>query len=351
MSECNQLKPEGTVDFHMRAEIAEQPELLRRLAPAWQKNCEPIADELGRYSQVAVIGRGSSGNATVFFSYLYGLRTGRQVVDFRPWLTTQPATDTDWSDTAALAFSVSGESTDVVHAARWLRDRGARIIGVTNRAGPGSTLGRVAHTLLRFDVGVELAVPATKTFTAQLFIAAGLCGLPLRDVVDQTADAMEKAVGSDAVNVTLDFLDDAQTVLWVARGPALAGALDAALKLQETAGRHSYGYSSAEVLHGPIGSVDESDRVIVFEDADEEANSVQAVDISLVARGTPFLCVGNCFSVENRGNALNLDLPRERWARTPVFAVLSQQVALEMACRLGLNPDTPLGLRKVTRTL
>ncbi len=222
---------------------------------------------------------------------------------------------------------------------------------MTNRAGADSTLGRVAHTLLRFDVGDELAVPATKTFTAQLFIAAGLCGLSLTEVACQTAEAMEKAVESDAVDVAVDFLDEALTILWVARGPALAGALDAALKLQETAGRHSYGYSSAEVLHGPIGSLGETDRVIVFEDADEVANSVQAVDTSLVARGTPFLCVGKCASVEARGNALNLELPSERWARTPVFAALSQQVALEMACRLGLNPDAPSGLQKVTRTL
>jgi glucosamine--fructose-6-phosphate aminotransferase (isomerizing) len=343
--------PEDTMDFHMRTEIAEQPQLLRRLAPAWDEDCKPIARALERYPRAAVIGRGSSGNATVFFSYLYGLQTGRQVVDFRPWLTTQPATGTDWDDTAALAFSVSGESTDVVHAARWLRDRGAHIIGVTNRAGADSTLGQVAHTLLRFDVGDELAVPATKTFTAQLFIAAGLCGLPLTEVAHQTAEAMEKAVQSDVVDVAIDFLDEALTILWVARGPALAGALDAALKLQETAGRHSYGYSSAEVLHGPIGSLGQTDRVIVLEDADEAANSVQAVDISLVARGTPFLCVGKCASVEARGNALNLDLPKERWARTPVFAALSQQVALEVACRLGLNPDAPAGLQKVTRTL
>lgn len=339
------------MNFHMRTEIAEQPQLLRQLAPVWDEECEPIARELGRYPQVAVIGRGSSGNATVFFSYLYGLQTGRPVVDFRPWLTTQPVTRTEWGDTAALAFSVSGESTDVVHAARWLRDRGAHIIGVTNRAGTDSTLGRVAHTLLRFDVGDELAVPATKTFTAQLFIAAGLCGLTLTEVSRQTAEAMERAIESDVVDVAIDFLDEAQTILWVARGPALAGALDAALKLQETAGQHSYGYSSAEVLHGPIGSLGKKDRVIVFEDADEAANSVQAVDTSLVARGTPFLCVGRCASVEARGNALNLELPGERWARTPVFAALSQQVALEMACRLGLNPDAPSGLQKVTRTL
>lgn len=339
------------MDFHMRREIAEQPELLRTRAPMWQQACEPIAVEIGRRSQVAVIGRGSSGHATVFFAYLHGLRTGRQVVDFRPWITTQAATDADWSDTAALAFSVSGESTDVAHAARWLRDRGARIVGVTNRAGTDSTLGQVADALVRFDVGDELAVPATKTFTAQLFIAAGLCGLPLAAAARETADAIEATISSEAVTWIVDFLAEALTVLWVARGPALAGALDAALKLQETAGRRSYGYSSAEVLHGPIGSLDLADRVIVFEDAEDTASSIQAVSVALVARGTPFVWIGGRTGAAPRGNAVHLELPRERWARTAVFAALSQQVALELACRLGRNPDRPVGLRKVTYTL
>lgn len=339
-------------DYHMTREIAEQPEMLRSRAADWQAQCSEALEALAGRRDRALLGRGSSGHATVFYAYLHGLRSGRQAIDFRPWLTTQvTATTADWGDAATLAFSVSGESTDVIHGARWLRKRGAHVLGVTNRANSDSALARVSHRLVCFDCGIERAVPATKTFIAQLFIAAGLCGYPIEEAAHEAADAIAWLLAGDVSRTVTDFVAGARCVLWVGRGPALAGALDAALKLQEAAGVPSLGYSAAEVLHGPIGFLDESDRVVVFLDSDGSLESAEAVIVALAARGTPFLILTSPAGAAARPDALPLRLPTPRWARTPVFAVVAQAVALELARRTGRNPDRPPGLHKVTRTL
>jgi glucosamine--fructose-6-phosphate aminotransferase (isomerizing) len=336
------------VTFYMEREIGEQPEMLRSRAAAWQRECIEAHKALASRKDRALLGRGSSGHARVFCSYLHGLRTGRQALDFRPWLTTQPSAEkAGWSDTAALAFSVSGESADVVHSARWLRDHDAYVLGVTNQAGPQSALGAVAHRMVRFDAGVEQAVPATKTFTAQLFVAAALCGYRIEEAALETAHAIDSLLHSGLPSLLADFVDGARAVLWVARGPAYAGALDAALKLQEAAGVLSLGYSAAEILHSPIGFLEESDRVLLFLDSDNPLESAEAVIVALVARGTPFLILASAEGGRRRPDAQVLSLPSERWARTAVLAVAGQSVALELARRRGLNPDSPPGWHRV----
>ena len=49
----------------------------------------------------------------------------------------------------------------------------------------------------------------------------------------------------------INALDGHRSMYVLGRGPSLAIAAEAALKLKETCGIHAEAYSSAEVLHGP----------------------------------------------------------------------------------------------------
>ena len=115
------------------------------------------------------------------------------------------------------------------------------------------------------------------------------------------------------------------------------------------------GYSSAEVLHGPIGAMNEQDRAVLVLDGPEIADSMAAVVVSLVTRGTPFVVLGpEGMAPPGDGRvAINLPapMPTTAWARTPVVAMIGQRTALQLARRRGLDPDAPPGLRKVTETL
>lgn len=335
-------------DWHMRREIAEQPELLRRCAPAWEARAQALRAHLDARRQWVLVGRGSSGNACTFAAYLQGLRTGRHPIELRPWIVTQEVPQADWSDTTALVYSLSGESTDVAAAARWLRDRGAYVVGVTNAERPDCRLGEASDTLFHLGIGAEQAVPATKSYCAQLVVSAALCGFPIVQAAQEIAASIEALLAPDGVTAVVDFLEQARVAVFIARGPALAAALDAALKLQETAAQPSLAWSAAEYFHGPIRATSAEDRVVLLADTDEPLDSVQAVASALLGRNVPFLRVGP--RSQERADVLSLDMPQERWARTPVLAALSQLVALALAERRGLDPDAPAGIQKITMT-
>lgn len=332
---------------NMSLEALETPAMLRREAASWQTQAAAIRELGGKRPNVALIGRGSSGNACTFAAYLMTLQTGRHPVEFHPWVTTQALPNADWSDTVAYAFSASGQSIDVVEALRWLKSQGALAVGVTAADGEELPLVDHADAIFRLNCGREKAVPATKSFTAQLFAAAALAGYPLARAAEQAAQAMETIVAGETVATLATFLQGARTMAWVSRGPSFAGVLDAALKTQESLGMPAVGYSTAEFLHGPIAMFHPSDRVVLFSGADEPMDSKQAVVTTLLARGVPFLTIG---TDATREAALPIPFPEERWARTPVLAFLSQLVCAELALRLQLDADAPANLQKVTRT-
>lgn len=335
------------IESHMKQEALETPVMLRREAAHWEAQAAEIRKLRGKRPNVALIGRGSSGNACTFAAYLMTLQTGRHPIEFHPWVTTQTLPNADWSDTLAIAFSASGQSIDVAESLRWLKSQGALAVGVTASEGDELPLLDHADAVFRLNCGPEKAVPATKSFTAQLFAAAALAGYPLASAAEQAAQAMDAIVASDTVATMATFLQGARTVAWLARGPSYAGALDAALKTQESLGMPAVGYSTAEFLHGPIAMFHPSDRAVLFSGADEPMDSKQAVAATLLARGVPFLTIG---TDATREAALPIPFPDDRWARTPVLAFLSQLVCAELAQRLQLDPDAPANLQKITRT-
>lgn len=335
---------------HMRDEVTSQPELLRSLAPSWATQAANGRKALGDRPNLALVGRGSSGNACTFATYLWSLQTGRHPIELRPWVTTQQTPLASWEDTMVFAYSVSGQSTDVAHTAGWLRARGAAILGITNAEGDDSNLGQVSDALFHLRVGDERAVPATKTFTAQLFAGAALCGLDIEIPALQVARGLERALAAQVPERLADFIQGGRSCQIVARGPALAAALDGALKLQEAACVLAGAYSSAEILHGPVGALTAADRVLVLEEESGGGESRQAVLTRLVGRSVPHLtlCGRQIGATQHLG--LELDYPEVRWARTPLLAAVLQATALTLAERKGLDPDQPLGLQKVTLT-
>lgn len=342
-----------TSDWRMTQEIAEQPELFEKNLGAWSAAAASLREEIAARRQLVVLGRGSSRHACIYGSYLYGLATGRHAVEFRMWMTTRSVPQVDWSDTAVLAYSASGESTDVARASQWLADRGSFVVGITNADDDQCALGEAATALFHLNIGEELAVPATKSFNAQLLATAALLGFDIEAAIPEVATALREMHDGETAKQVANLIDDADSVAWIARGPSMAAARDAALKCRESARLESTGWSAAEFQHGHIGSFGEDDRAIIFSDANEPKGSFSSVTKALLNRKTPFVVVGLDYYTENAGPAapiLAIPLPEQRWARPPVFAYLSQQTALKLARQRGLNPDYPSGLQKVTET-
>jgi len=329
----------------METEIFSQPDLLEQKAEAWEESAKAIRPLIQSRKNIIVLGRGTSGNAGIFASYLFGLTTGRHPVDFRPWLATQETPEVDHSDTVVLTYSQSGESTDIIQAAAWLKKRGAKIVGITNAQKKDCSLAGVADQVFYLNVGPELAIPATKTFSAQLFATAALAGMKIVPMASQTAACMREYLNSGSAELLAGELLKKSGIIWLSRGLNQPAALDSSLKIQETVNLPSAGWSTAEFLHGPAGSLQASEAVIIFgETEDKIGNEIKKI---LEERKVQYFLFAEKVTTTK---GIPLSLPSEAWAKTVVYTLVGQTLALKMAEKKGLNPDKPLGLKKVTKT-
>jgi len=115
-------------------------------------------------------------------------------------------------DDLVIGITQSGETADTLAAMRLAKERGARVMALTNIMGSQAT--RDADTILFTRAGLEIGVAATKTFTAQV-AAMYLLGLwlaqsrgTLPDERQQTLIAELKGIPSK-IDQALEMVEDA----------------------------------------------------------------------------------------------------------------------------------------------
>src|SRR5439155_25442501 len=90
----------------------------------------------------------------------------------------------------------------------------------------------------------------------------------------------------------LDVLSKASSVMTIGRGPTLAIAREAALKLKETCQLHAEPFSSAEFQHGPLSLVSPRYPLIMFMPTDAAASGLRELAVALRAKGAALFLTG-----------------------------------------------------------
>ena len=339
---------------HMRAEIAEQPAVLRATIDALLPRAADAAALAGDARQVLFIARGTSDNAAVYGGYLIQAHAGRLATLASPSIATAYRSRVDLSGVLAVALSQSGRTEEIVETLGWARDCGARTLAITN--GAASPLADTADVAFLTQAGTERAVPATKTFTTQLAALAVLAiGLgadldpgELRHVPDEIEAMLARP--SD-LNPIVSELAEVQGVVVSGRGMAYAAALELALKLKEACYLHAMGLSYADLLHGPIAVVDAQTPAILLA-ADSGPTLAGTVDLARRVTGAGARAYG-IGGGDRLAAACTRALPGPRlpeWLAPLGLIVPGQLLTEALARRLGLDPDRPRGLNKVTQT-
>lgn len=332
----------------MSEEIAEIPAKLRRNAKSIEEAARSAHALFDGRRQWVTIGRGTSGHAANYAHYLVTRRTGRAPIDLRPAAVgAMPANAYD--DAVVVAFSASGQSTDVAATAAAARRAGAKVVSIANANGAKVRLNEVSDQLIDVQMGVENAVPATKSFLGQLLAAAALSGEQIVQAAEEIATSIEE-IPDALIEELTTFVAPARRIIYIARGACLGIAEDATLKTAETARRPAATWSAAEVLHGPLPSIGPEDRVVVFGDGADFQDSLNAAVKGLQSTGAPVASVAMNGLAIAADETYHLGLPSARWARPLPLAVVSERVALTLAERAGLDPDAPPGLNKITLT-
>ncbi|MGH2859578.1 MAG: SIS domain-containing protein [Solirubrobacteraceae bacterium] len=330
----------------MAAEMAQQPDVLEALIADAALICDRVRSVVPEpLHGVAFVARGSSDNAAVFGRYACELSCGRPAALVAPSVHTRYRARVDYSGQLVIGLSQSGATPEIVTTCERLREAGARVIAVTND--PDSPLAAAADLSLPVRAGPELAVPATKTVTAQMLMLAlvaaalgrpggraGFCDDDLARLPQAVAEAL--ADSERAAGLAAEWLACNRLVV-VARGLMYAAALESALKIRETAAIHAEGISSADLLHGPIAALDADLPVLVLRGGGRTDSDLDALGERLAADAIP-----NAWWWPSPGLAEMLQ---------PIVATVhGQQLALAWARARGLDPDAPLGLSKVTAT-
>ena len=332
----------------MAADMAAQPDVLRGLAgrraevAAALRGAEPTG--------IVIVARGSSDYAAIFGRYLLEAATGLPVALAAPSLQTLYRVHPRVDGWLALGISQSGRTPEIVTVLERYRRAGARTVAVTND--PASPLAAGADVDLELGAGEEGAVPATKTFTAQLaamaVVAEALGEVPWGGddwgrIPPIVAELLADAGAAERV---AESLSDTGELVVVGRGLLMCVALEAALKLREAAGVRAEGWSAADFRHGPM-TVASGELPLLAVSADGPAAAdVEALAAELEQAGMPAL------RLADRPDA---DLPYpgdvpEALCAIPA-SVRAHQLALAVALRRGLDPDEPPRLRKVTPTV
>jgi glucosamine--fructose-6-phosphate aminotransferase (isomerizing) len=321
-------------------DLAETPALLREFSSR-AGSLDRLALR-SRDKAVYLVGRGSSGTATLFAKYIWETYAGTITNFIHPHSIFEARKPLNFKGQAVWAFSQSGRSQDIVACLGRLTKWGAKGVAVTNEPDlKANPLARLAGRHILLSGSKELPVAATKSFELQLWAVLWTAQVWARCFSDKdfrdTAAAAGRAVDEDYGGPELLLrIRKAGMLGFVGRGPLNAVAEDSALKFREMSKTHALGYSAAEFLHGPIGAYSRKDLVFLFSPADKLPEDILKVKKALAERGTP------CEIVRPG----RLKFP---FSCIPVD-IRMKKLALRLALAKGLNPDNPKGLNKVTQT-
>ena len=337
----------------MAAEVAAQPAILAGLVEH-RADITTVAERvaLRRPRFVLLAARGSSDHAALYAKYLVEVLLQLPAGLVSPSTTTLYGAQPDLADVLWIAVSQSGGSPDLVEATAAAAKQGALTIAVTNTA--DSPLNTVAELSVDVRAGEELAVAATKTYTATLLglyllvdairggngHAASDIGALAQSTLDGTA------ADADEAAQRYRFVDRMVTT---ARGYSLASALEASLKLAETSYLSARAYSGADLLHGPVAAVDSETGVLAVTSRGKGGDAMRDVLKVVHGRGADVLAVGSAAADVPAATRLVVAESAEEVA--PILEILPiQRLALALSLARGGDPDQPRGLSKVTRT-
>ena len=266
------------------------------------------------------------------------------------------------ADDLVIGISQSGETADTLAAMRLARERGGRVLALTNTMGSQAT--RDSDAVLYTRAGLEIGVAATKTFVCQV-AATYLLALRLAELRATMAPArIAELVGAlrrlpqlveellervtPAVEAIAEGCWEADFFLYIGRQAGVPIALEGALKLKEIAYVSTDAYASGEMKHGPIAMLDERTPVVCVATSSAVLPQIIGNIEEVRARGAQVIAItSEGDDTVARHADSTIAVPATDPMLEPLLAVIPLQLlAYSIARRRGLNVDQPRNLAK-----
>jgi glutamine---fructose-6-phosphate transaminase (isomerizing) len=340
----------GKYKHFLLKEINEQPRVIENIVLNYQEEINNLAKLIDQASGTFMLGCGTASYSALVGTYLFS-RVAKKHVDFSIGSEFNYLEDYLTSSSLVIPISQSGETIDVVDPVANAKKKGCKIAAIVNVL--GSTLYRQADYKILLGAGQEKAVVGTKSFIAMVAILL-LTAYSLAGKLEQGKNLLKKAAGDVKEILKKQFEQNLQEVAQqlknkehiyvIGRGLSYATALEATLKIKETACIHAEGFAGGELKHGVIALIEKGTPCIAFAPNDETYDDIVSNAQEIKARGGFIIGIG-----PKNNNVFDRFLKTADAGDATIISqvVISQLLAYYLALKRGIkDPDKPRNLAK-----
>ena len=329
-------------------EIFEQNTSIKAASSQDENKLSSFCETITNAKNIIITGSGTSYHTSLLASML-GSRILKK--HFEPVMASEFKYNIDSldKDTVMIAISQSGETADVLSAAKLAKNAGAKILSIVNV--PTSSLARIADISVSINCGPEIGVAATKSFTGQVSLVYTvldrLSGGNIRFDKDVVSVCISKMLARCSnierlVELTMPKVND---IYLLGRSIHFPIALEGALKMKELAYVHAEGIAAGELKHGPLALMDRNAVVFVLNPEDKTYSDTLSSAHEVKARGAKLIGISN---VPNDLYDAMLEIPKmENEMLYPIVEIIPLQLfSYYLALQHNADPDFPRNLAK-----
>ena len=248
-----------------------------------------------------------------------------------------------------ILISQSGETADLIHCLKIIKERGYESLVITNTK--GSTLERSCEYSLLLNAGVEVSVASTKAYVAQVVALLMLvAAVDRRKGLDKELLSACKIVSSIRKNLKTKIkgiaqeIKDKNDIFYIGRGYDYYLSLEASLKLKEISYIHSEAIAGGELKHGPIALIEQGTPVIVFITDKDTASSMRGNVEEVKSRGAKVYIISTK-ELSREGDSVVVE-NYDSYLSSIIVSSIAFYLAYFVALSKGYNVDKPRNLAK-----
>lgn len=339
----------GKYPNFMLKEIYEQPRILSEIAIEAGKNMERIAKMIRQSRGTYLVGCGSASYAALAGTYLFP-KVARRHVNFAIGSEFGYHLDFLNKDSLVIPISQSGETIDILESVKKAKNRGAKIVSISNVL--GSSLYRISDEKILIGAGPEKAVASTKALTGMLahliLLSYSLNGgvVEGRRLLVEAAGSVKNVLSEGVVRKIKKLSDkivNTKDIYVIGRGLSYPAALETAIKIKEISYIHAEGLAAGELKHGPLALVEKGVPCIAFLPDDETYGANLAGAMEMKARG------GYVIGISHKPHEVfDYYIPVKDAGVATIIPniVVGQLLSYLLTIKKGLDPDMPRNLAK-----
>jgi len=327
-------------------EIYEQPETILKSGEKTMDAIDKTTDYLRHAKNIYITGSGTSYNSALIAKQILSKYAKIKV---EPIMSSelQFSPDSIEENSILIAISQSGESADVLEAAKIAKKANCKIISIVNLL--TSSLAREADVVIGMNCGPEIGVAATKSFTSQLVIiykiTEKLSNNEIKIDFDNISESVSKTLDKPIrIQIVAQKLKNISDIYVLGRGIHYPIAIEAALKLKELTYIHAEGIPGGELKHGPLALMDESVFVLIINPNDSTYADTLTSAREIKARGAKIIGISD---VESDVYDYWIKIPKIKESMYPISEIIPiQLLSYYAALEKDTDPDYPRNLAK-----